>query len=72
MARVNMFLKMMRGGKVKDAYKKADQDIAKSSIDFYKNIDKTGDQMIDIQRVGASIEFTEVELYNAKEYLNKF
>jgi hypothetical protein len=72
MARVNMFLKMMRGGKVKDAYKKADQDIAKSSIDFYKNIDKTGDQMIDIQRVGASIEFTEVELYNAKEHLNKF
>ena len=72
MARVNMFLKMMRGGKVKDAYKKADQDIAKSSADFYKNIDKTGDQMIDIQRVGASIEFTKVELYNAAEFLNKF
>ena len=31
MARVNMFLKMMRGGKVKDSYRKADQDIAKSS-----------------------------------------
>lgn len=27
MARVNMFLKMMRGGKVKDAYKKADSDL---------------------------------------------
>lgn len=72
MARVNMFLKMMRGGKVKDAYKKADQDIAKSSVDFYKNIDKIGDQMIDMQRVGASVEFTKVELYNAEEYLNKF
>jgi len=32
MARVNMFLKMMRGGKVKDSYKKADIDIVKSSI----------------------------------------
>ena len=41
-----MFLKMMRGGKVKDAYKKADQDIAKSSYDFYKNIDKVGDPML--------------------------
>jgi len=27
MARVNMFLKMKRGGKVKDAYKRADGDI---------------------------------------------
>ena len=31
MARVNMFLKMVRGGKVKDSYRKADQDIAKAS-----------------------------------------
>jgi len=72
MARVNMFLKMMRGGKVKDAYKKADQHIAKSSTDFYKNIDKFGDPLMDVQRVGASVEFTKVELYNAAEHLNKF
>ena len=32
MARVNMFLRMMSGGKVKDAYRKADQDVAKSSL----------------------------------------
>ena len=31
MARVNMFLKMKRGGKVKESYRKADQDISKSS-----------------------------------------
>jgi hypothetical protein len=31
MARVNMFLKMMRGGKVKDSYRKADSDIARAS-----------------------------------------
>jgi len=72
MARVNMFLKMMRGGKVKDAYKKADQDIAKSSYDFYKNIDKIGDSMIDMERVAAEIEFTDVELYNAEQFLKQF
>ena len=31
-ARVNMFLRMMSGGKVKDAYRKADQDVSKSSL----------------------------------------
>ena len=35
MARVNMFLKMMRGGKVKKSYRKADQDIAKASEMFF-------------------------------------
>jgi hypothetical protein len=29
-ARVNMFLKMQRGAKVKEAYRRADQDVAKS------------------------------------------
>ena len=31
MARVNMFLKMMRGGKVKESYRKADSDVARAS-----------------------------------------
>ena len=35
MARVNMFLKMVRGGKVKKAYRAADQDVAKGSEDYY-------------------------------------
>lgn len=35
MARVNMFLKMVRGGKVKDAYRKADSDVTKASINDY-------------------------------------
>lgn len=34
MARVNMFLKMVKGGKVKDSYKKADSDIARASSDY--------------------------------------
>lgn len=32
MARVNMFLRMMAGGKVKESYRKADQDVAKASV----------------------------------------
>jgi hypothetical protein len=36
-ARVNMFLRMMSGEKVKDSYRKADQDVAKGS-----EIDATG------------------------------
>ena len=39
MARVNTFLKMMRGEKVKDAYKAADGDIAKGSEAFDHNHD---------------------------------
>lgn len=35
MARVNTFLKMARGGKVKKSYKAADSDIAKGSEDYY-------------------------------------
>lgn len=34
MARVNMFIKMVSGGKVKDSYKKADSDIARASSDY--------------------------------------
>ena len=43
MARVNTFLKMMKGGKVKESYKKADSDIArgeKSDSSLWENIRK--------------------------------
>ena len=36
MARVNMFLKMVRGGKVKDSYRKADSDITRASASDYE------------------------------------
>jgi hypothetical protein len=36
MARVNMFLKMVRGGKVKDSYRKADSDITRASVSDYE------------------------------------
>jgi hypothetical protein len=35
MARVNMFLKMVRGGKVKKSYRAADQDVARGSEEYY-------------------------------------
>jgi hypothetical protein len=35
MARVNMFLKMVRGGKVKDSYRQADQDVSKGHDLYY-------------------------------------
>lgn len=38
MARVNMFLKMVKGGKVKDSYRKADQDVAKASEEEISNL----------------------------------
>ena len=34
MARVNMFIKMVSGGKVKDSYRKADSDIARASSNY--------------------------------------
>ena len=52
MARVNMFLKMRRGGKVKESYKKADQDIASASsycadamASLWENIRKKKERM---------------------------
>lgn len=59
MARVNMFLRMMSGGKVKDAYRKADQDVAKSSLDSIdiSNLWEPEDEdlaqaSLDIQEIG--------------------
>ena len=52
MARVNMFMKMVRGGKVKDSYRKADQDVASASSfcadamgSLWENIRKKKDRM---------------------------
>ena len=53
MARVNTFLRMMAGGKVKDSYRAADQDVAKATEDQVKILPKTS---------YASIDFDEYEL----------
>lgn len=62
MARVNMFLKMMAGGKVKDAYRRADQDIAKGSEDYY--IEEEGKAFCDFDELDfalARLDFVKID-----------
>ena len=62
MARVNMFLKMMRGGKVKDAYRAADQDIAKGSEEYY--IEKESEAFVDFDELDfalARLDFVKID-----------
>lgn len=80
MARVNMFLRMMSGKSVKEAYRKADQDIAKSSciIDVSDFFEMTEEDFIqaeaDIKQYDLNYDFEDVEeLYlDEEEYFNKF
>jgi hypothetical protein len=58
MARVNMFLRMMSGGKVKDAYRKADQDVAKSSLNVIDVSDSWEPEEEDLAQ--ASLDILEI------------
>lgn len=49
MARVNTFLKMVNGGKVKESYRAADGDIARGSEDYY--LEEIGSAFIDYDEV---------------------
>jgi hypothetical protein len=49
MARVNMFLKMIRGGSVKDSYKKADQDVAEGHDLYY--LERDGESFWEFQDI---------------------
>jgi hypothetical protein len=49
MARVNMFLKMVRGGEVKDAYRKADQDVAHGNDLYY--LEREGEAFWDFEDI---------------------
>ena len=65
MARVNTFLKMKRGGKVKKSYRAADQDISKSS---YEDIsDPTMEDCIAanvfLQKNGINVDLTEEDIF---------
>lgn len=62
MARVNTFLRMMAGGKVKDSYRAADQDIAKASDENIKLL---------TYKSSASVDFEEYELVIAASDLVK-
>jgi hypothetical protein len=60
MARVNMYLKMRRGGKVKDSYRKADQDVAKGSSVFLENDGDFGFTMEDEIQAGLDLKIFDI------------
>lgn len=74
MARVNMFLRMMSGGKVKDAYRKADQDVAKGSADFIDISDSWEPEEQDIAQALLDMEsIGDFDFENADElYLDEY
>ena len=62
MARVNMFLKMLRGGKVKESYRAADQDVAKGSEEYY--IEEQDKAFVDFDELDfalARLDFVKVD-----------
>lgn len=71
MARVNTFLKMVRGGKVKDSYRQADQDIAKASEEEVINltIECVYDEYADVELALAKIDLLSAGI-STSEILN--
>lgn len=76
MARVNMFLKMMRGGKVKKSYRAADQDVAKASEEElynltvesrYDDFTKVEFALAKIDLLASKISDTEILEYSSAE-----
>jgi hypothetical protein len=70
MARVNMFLKMVRGGKVKDSYRKADSDIAKASTNNYiieANLDPDDEDFNQAEIDIKNFELNDFEFDSAEE-----
>lgn len=62
MARVNMFLKMLSGGKVKESYRAADQDVAKGSEEYY--LEEDGNAFVDFDELDfalARLDFVKID-----------
>jgi len=66
MARVNMFLKMVRGGKVKKSYRAADQDVAKGSEEYY--LENEGEAFVDFQDIEFDIAHLDLVMAGANEW----
>jgi hypothetical protein len=65
MARVNMFLKMRRGGKVKESYRKADSDVANAS---YTYLEDDGDFGVGMEEeIEANIDLKKYHLLDESE-----
>ena len=66
MARVNMFLKMVRGGKVKKSYRAADQDVARGSEDYY--LEREGEAFVDFEDIEFDIAHIDLVKVEANEW----
>ncbi len=66
MARVNMFLKMVRGGKVKKSYRAADQDVAKGSEEYY--LENEGEAFVDFQDIEFDIAHLDLVMAGVNEW----
>jgi len=66
MARVNMFLKMVRGGKVKKSYRAADQDVAKGSEDYY--IQNESEAFTDFEHIEFDVAHIDLVKVGANEW----
>src|SRR6056300_1239550 len=66
MARVNMFLKMVRGGNVKESYRAADQDVAKGSEDYY--LEREGEAFIDFADIDFDLAHIDLVKAGANEW----
>jgi hypothetical protein len=66
MARVNMFLKMVRGGEVKKTYRAADEDVAKGSEDYY--LEREGEAFIDFDDIDFNIAHIDLVKAGANEW----
>jgi hypothetical protein len=67
MARVNMFLKMVRGGTVKKSYRAADSDVARGSEEYYN--EKMGEAFVDFTELNfslAKIDLLKVDISEAE------
>jgi len=70
MARVNMFLKMVRGGKVKDSYRKADSDVARASIKDYEidtSFEPSDEDFIEAEEDIKNFELNDFDFSNPEE-----
>lgn len=66
MARVNLFLKMVRGGKVKKSYRAADQDVAKGSEEYY--LENEGEAFVDFQDIEFDIAHLDLVMAGVNEW----
>jgi hypothetical protein len=70
-ARVNMFLKMLGGSNVKDAYRKADQDIAKAGVIFDDGVREESKLFTEEDLIAAKLDIHNNQLQEDPKFTNE-